>query len=133
MSSTIFHLRNVTVLIGLLVAGVGVVYFATEFMDRISPWGRLVSLVLLAVVFTALGRHYEAHEPREPARRGGWRWLRVPAALYVLGLLAAFVAVIVFLGLEGVDRLVKAGVAVAVGLLLVVYGARRFDPAADEA
>lgn len=135
MTRTVFHVRNVLVTIGILVAGVGIVYFATEFIDRISPWGRLASLVLLAVMCTALGRHFEtSSEEAALVDRDGWRWLRVPTALYLLGLVAAFAAVIVFMGLDDVDRLLKAAVAIAVGLAIVVLGARRFDePPAEDA
>lgn len=129
MTRTVFHLRNVLVLTGIVVAGVGIIYFASEFIDRLSPWTRVASLVLLAVMCTSLGRHFETRgEGTELVDRRGWRWLRVTTALYVLGLLSALSSVIAFLGLDDVDRLVKAAVAIAVGLGIVVFGARRFDP-----
>ncbi|PSG96783.1 hypothetical protein BRD56_08345 [Thermoplasmatales archaeon SW_10_69_26] len=133
MTRTVFHMRNVLVTIGILTAGIGIVYFAAEFIDQISPWSRMASLALLAVMCTALGRHFEAEEAdSELVDREGWRWLRVPTALYVLGLVAALGAIIVFLGLEDLSRLVKAAIAIALGLGIVVVGARRFDePSAD--
>lgn len=128
MTRTVFHFRNVLVLTGIIVAGVGILYFAAEFVDRLSPWTRVASLVLLAVMCTAMGRHFETQETgTQLVDREGWRWLRVTTALYLLGLLSALSSVVVFLGLEGVDRLVKAAVAIAVGLGIVVFGARRFD------
>lgn len=128
MTRTVFHLRNVLVLTGILVAGIGIVYFAAEFVEQISPWTRVASLVLLGIMCTALGRHFETEdEGSQLVEREGWRWLRVTTALYLLGLVSAFAAVISFLSLDEVNRLVKAGVAIAVGLAIVVFGARRFD------
>lgn len=134
MTRTVFHLRNVLVLIGILVAGIGIVFFATEFIDRISEWGRLASLVLLAVMCTALARHFEHEEAgSQLVARRGWRWLRVTTALYLLGLTAALAAVIVFMGIEAIDRLIRVAIAIVLGLAIVVFGARRAEaPPAEE-
>lgn len=134
MTRTIFHLRNVLVVIGILVAGIGIVFFATEFIDRISPWGRLASLVLLAVLCTSMARHFEQEETDASlVDREGWRWLRVTTALYVLGLVAALASVIVFMGIDELGRLTRVAVAIALGLAIVVLGARYVDHGAEQA
>lgn len=125
----LFHIRNVVVLLGLVVTAVALVYLATEMLDRISQWGRVLSLVLLTVMLLALGRHFEAERDGAPViERPGWHWLRVTTAFYVLGLLAALTAVIVFLGVDDLDPLVKTLVALAVGIGLLVGAAKRLGP-----
>lgn len=124
----LFNLRNTLILLGLILSGVGIIYFATEFIDRLSDWGRVASLGLLATIFVALGRHFETlPEGGELLERKGWHWLRLPTVLYVLGLLAGLTGVIVFLGIDEVDRLVKAAVAILGGLLLILWAAKRYE------
>ena len=122
------HTRNVLVLMGIIVTVFGLVYFATEFIDVISDWGRVASFVLLAVVFVSLGMHFgQAGDPTELVDRGGWRWLRVTNALYILGAVCAGGGVIAFFAVEGVDRLVKVLVTIGLGLGLILVAARRVD------
>jgi len=124
----------VLVLTGIIISGIGIIYFASEFIDRLSPWTRVISLVLLGVLCTSLGRHSETTgEGANLVDREGWPWLRVTTALYLLGVLSVFASMVVFLGLNDVDRLVKAAVAIAAGLAIVVFGAQRLDPPEDEA
>lgn len=122
-----FH--NVLVLLGVVVTTVGLIYFAVEFMDVISDWGRVLSLVLLGVLFVALGVHYEqGGDATEVVEHSGWRWLRVTNALYVLGAVATFGAVIAFLAIDELDRIWKVLGTLALGLALILVAARRFGP-----
>lgn len=123
------HTRNVLVLVGILITAAGIIYFATEFIDRISEWGRLLAMVLLAVFFVALGVHFEQQgEGDELSARHGWRWLRVGSALFILGIVSAFVAAIVFLSMDEVDRVFKVLATIVVGLGLILFAARRVGP-----
>ncbi len=123
---TVFHLRNVYVLLGILVTSIGIVYFALEFVERLSEWGRVAGLALLGVMFVALGRHVEAGgEASEIVDARGWRWLRVTTALYVLGIVAAFATVITFLSIDELDPLWKLAATLVAGLGLIAWAARR--------
>lgn len=123
------HTRNVLILVGILITSAGIIYFATEFIDRISEWGRLASMVLLAVFFVSLGIHFEQQgEGGEVSARHAWRWLRVGSALFILGIVSAFIAAIVFLSMDDIDRVFKVLVTIAVGLGLILFAARRFGP-----
>jgi uncharacterized membrane protein YkvI len=127
--SGVFHMRNVTILLGVVITAVAVLYLATEFLERISQWGRVLSLVLLTVMLTSLGRHFEgAGEENELVDRSGWRWLRVTTAFYALGILSALTAVVVFLGIDDLDPVIKALVALAIGVGLILAAARKFGP-----
>lgn len=129
MSGSPFNLRNVLILLGIIISGIGIVYFATTFIDRLSDWGRVLSLLLLTVIFVALGRHFEeGPDAGLLVERRGWRWLRIPTALYLLGLLATLTGILVFLGIEDLDPVFKALGAVAIGLGLILWAARRFAP-----
>lgn len=125
----IFHMRNVVILLGVIVTAVGVVYLATELLDRISEWGRVASLILLTVMLVALGRHFETSaDDTGVVDRAGWRWLRVTTAFYVLGLLASLTAVVVFLGIDDIEPVIKALVVLTVGIGLLLGAARRLKP-----
>lgn len=126
MTSSGFTFRNMLILIGIVVASIGIIYFATVFIDRISEWGRLASTVLLVIVFVSLGLHFEAAEDAPHDLRSGWEWLRITTALYVLGLLSALVAVVVFLGMEQVDRVIKVLATILVGLGLILVAGKRY-------
>lgn len=125
---TVFNLRNVLLLAGVLVASIGTIYFATEISNRVSEWGRVVSLLLLSVVYGALGHHFET-----TGRSGvvldkkGWRWLRVTSVLYLLGILAAGASIVVFLGIDAIDRLLRAAIVIVFGLGLILFAASRFE------
>lgn len=122
------NLRNVLTLLGIVVTTLGIVFFAMEFVDVISEWGRVASLVLLGVMFVALGVHFEqTAQGAAVASHTGWRWLKVNNALYVLAAIAAFAAVIAFFAIEDLDRLWKVGVTIALGLGLILVAAWRLD------
>lgn len=126
MSSVNF--RNVLVLLGIIVTVFGLVFFAVEFLDVISEWGRVGSFVLLGVVFIALGMHFEqVGDATEVVERGGWRWLRVTNALYILGAVCAGGSVIAFFAVDSIDRLVKVLVTLALGLGLILVASWRFQ------
>ena len=127
-AKTVFHLRNTLLLLGVVITITGLIYFATQFIDRLSEWGRFLAVALMAVVFVSLGRHFEAGaESTELVGARGWRWLRVTTVLYVLGLVATFTAVILFFAIDSLDRLIKAGVAVVGGLVVILLTARHFE------
>lgn len=122
---TAVSVRNVLVLLGIVVTVFGLAYFATEFIDVISDWGRVAAFVLLAVVFIALGMHFaQVGDATELLDRSGWRWLRVTNALYVLGAVCAAGSVIAFFAVDGVDRLVKVLVTIGLGIGLILVAAR---------
>lgn len=126
MTESHVNLRNVLVLLGIILTTAGLIYFATEFVDLISEWGRFVSLGLLTVVFVALGVHFD-HTPdaTELVGRRGWRWLKVTNALYVLGAIGALSTVIAFFTIDDLDRIWKVLGAIAGGLALIMAAARR--------
>ncbi len=125
---TVFHMRTLLLLIGVFVATIGTVYFATEIRTRISDAGRVVALLLLAFVYGGLGLHFESQGSTGPAvDKLGWRWLRPTTLLYLLALLATVTSLFVFLSIDAIDRLVKAAVAILTGLGLIVYGALRLQ------
>lgn len=126
MTESGFNFRNMLILIGIIITAVGIIYFATVFIDRISDWGRLASTVLLVVVFVSLGLHFETGPEGRRGHGEGWTWLRVTTALYVLGLLSALVAVVVFLTMDAIDRVVKVLVTILFGLALILVAAKRF-------
>lgn len=121
------NLRNVLVLLGIVITTAGLVYFATEFVDLISDWGRVVALVLLAVVFVALGVHFEQSGAAAVTAHTGWRWLKVNNALYVLAAVASFAAVVSFFVIDELDRIWKVAASIALGLGLIVVAAWRME------
>ncbi len=125
---TVFNLRNVLLLIGVIVASIGTIYFATEISDRVSDWGRVVSLLLLSVVYGSLGHHFEVTgQWGLLVDKKGWRWLRITSVLYLLGILAAATSIFVFLGIDAIDRLVRAAIVIVAGLALILLAASRFQ------
>ncbi len=132
---SVFDVRNVLLLVGVLVATIGTVYFATEIRTRVSDGGRVLALVLLGVMYASLGHHFERQGSLGVAvDKRGWRWLRVTTMLYMLGVLAAVAALFVFLSIDAVDRLLKAGVAIGLGLALILVAAWHMssDPPPEE-
>ena len=122
------NLRNVLVLLGIVITTLGLGYFATEFVDVISDWGRVASLALLTVLFVALGAHFEqSGVDTAVVPHSGWRWLKVNNALYVLGAVAAFSAVIAFFVVDDLDRIWKVAVTIALGLGLILFAAQRLE------
>lgn len=122
-----FHLRNVILFLGVIITTVGLIYFATAFSDLISDWGRVASLILLTVIYVSLGLHFAQNVDDALIDRPGWKWVRVATALYILGLVAAFSAVISFLVIDDLSRIVKVFVTILFGLFLIVYAASRFQ------
>lgn len=128
MHAPAVNLRNVLTLVGIVVTTAGLVFFATEFVDVISDWGRVASLALLTVLFVSLGVHFEqTAEGAAVASHSGWRWLKVNNALYLLGAFAAFATVIAFFAIQELDRLWKVVVTIALGLGLILAAARRLE------
>lgn len=128
--SGVFHFRNITILLGVIITAVALIYLATEFLEQISQWGRVLSLVLLTSMLVSLGRHFEeAGEETALLDTSGFRWLRVTTAFYILGLLAALTAVIVFLTLDDLDPIVKVLATLVVGVGLILVAARRYGSA----
>lgn len=118
------NLRNVLILLGLVLTTMGVFYFAMEFFDVISTWGRVLDLALFAVLFIALGVHFDQQGEDGLVGHRGWRWLRVTNALYILGAIATFGTVIAFFATD-LDRIWKVLVTIVVGLGLIL-GAAQF-------
>ena len=121
------NVRNVLVLLGIIITTAGLIYFATEFVDLISDWGRFLSLGLLTVVFVSLGLHFDEQGAAELIGHTGWRWLKVTNALYVLGAIGALATTIAFFAIDDLDRLWKVLGAILGGLLLILFAARRIQ------
>ena len=127
MSEETVNLRNVLVLLGIIITTAGLVYFATEFVDLVSEWGRFASLALLTVIFVSLGVHFDGQpEQTELVGRHGWRWLKVTNALYMLGAIGALSTVIAFFVIDDLDRIWKVLGAILGGLALILFAAQRF-------
>lgn len=121
-----FNIRNTVVLMGVIVTTIGVVYFATEFADIISEWGRVLDFALLTVVYVSLGLHFAHLETgTELVHARGWKWLRTTTAFYILGLIGAGATVIAFLNVDAVDRALKLLIVVALGMGLILVAAQR--------
>lgn len=126
-----FNIRNTIVLLGVIVTTIGVIYFATEFADVISEWGRVLDFLLLTVVYISLGLHFSAMETgTELVHARGWRWLRTTTAFYILGLVGGGATVIAFLNVDAVDRALKLLIVVSLGMALILVAAQRFGPRA---
>jgi len=123
------NLRNVLVLLGIIITTAGMIYFAFEFVDLISEWGRFVSLALLTTVFVSLGAHFNQDaDASELLAARGWRWLKVTNALFVLGAIGALSTVIAFFAIDDLDRIWKVLAAILGGLGLILVAARRLNP-----
>lgn len=121
------NVRNVLVLLGIIVTTAGLIYFATEFVDLISDWGRFLSLGLLTTLFVALGVHFDrSPEASELIGHEGWRWLKVTNALYVLGAIGALSTTIAFFAIDELDRIWKVLGAIFGGLALILAASRRW-------
>lgn len=116
--------HNVLVLLGIIVTVVGIVYFATEFIDRLSNWGKLAILALLTGAFIALGAGFEDASGGRLFSSPRLRWARLPTALYLIGAVGGLVTVIFFVGMDEVDKRVKILGTIAVGLSLIFLAAR---------
>lgn len=125
---TAVNMRNVLVLLGIILTAGGVIYFATEFGVELSAWGRVLDLFLLGVVFVSLGYHFGSMgDPTELVERSGWRWLKVTNALYILGAVAAFAALIAFFAVPDLDAIWKVGITIGLGLGLILVAAWRWE------
>lgn len=121
------NLRNVLVLVGIIITTAGLIYFATEFIDLISEWGRFVSLGLLTVIFVSLGVHFEqSPAASEIVSTSGWRWLSLANSLYMLGAIGALSTIIAFFAIDDLDRIWKVLGAIFGGLALILAAASRW-------
>lgn len=126
--------RNVLVLLGIVMSIIGLAYFAIEFFADLSDWGRVLSFLLLGVMYVALGVHFgQSGDPTEVVERSGWRWLRVTNALYILGAICSGGSVIAFFAVDEIPRVVKLAIALGLGLALILYAARRRAPGIADA
>mgnify|MGYP000085347879 CR=1 FL=1 len=122
---TALNFRNVLVLLGIIVTSAGLIYFSVEFVDLISEWGRVLSLLLFGVLFVALGFYFDAQpESSELVATRGWRWLRVDNALYLLGAVTSFGSVIAFFAVDEIDRVWKVLIVIGLGLGLILAAGR---------
>lgn len=120
------HTRNVLVLLGIILTTGGIVYFGTEFGVELSDRGRVLDLLLLGVVFIALGAHFaHAGDPTELVERSGWRWLKVTNALYILGAVAVFAGLIAFFAVPDLAAIWKVAIAILLGLGLILVASSR--------
>ena len=131
--ASFFNFRNTLVLLGIVITTIGVIYFAFEFADVISDWGRVIDFLLLTVAYSAMGLHFASIETSpELMHARGWRWLRTTTAFYILGLVGGAATVISFLSVDGVDRALKLLVIVALGLGLILFAAQRIKPSSPK-
>ena len=124
-----FNIRNTIVLLGIVVTSIALIYFATEFADVISEWGRVLDFLLLAVIYISLGLHFAGMETgTELVHARGWKWLRTTTAFYILGLVAGGSTVVAFLSVDSIDRALKLLVVAVLGLGLILAAAQRWSP-----
>lgn len=119
-----FNFRNSLILMGIIITVIAIIYFATQFADVITEWGRVLDFLLLTVAYTALGLHFASLETSpELLHVRGWRWLRTTTAFFILGLVGGGATVIAFLNVDAVDRALKLLVVVSLGLALILFAA----------
>lgn len=120
------NLQGSLTFLGFAISVLAVLYFALEYMPRVSDWTRVAGLVLLAMMFGYLGvylRHSTVGAPFFEGPR--LRWLRPPVVMYLSAIVGAISAHIAFLGIEDIDRPLKILISLVVGIGLVVFVARR--------
>lgn len=112
--------------LGFAVSVLAVLYFAFEYIPRVSPWSQLGALVLIGLAFAFLGVYVRATVIGRPFFEGErLRWLRPAGVLYLLALISGVVAEIRFLTIDDVERPAKILVSLLVGIGIIVAVARR--------
>lgn len=112
--------------LGFAISTLAVLYFAFEYIPRVSPWTQLAALVLLALFFAFMGAFLASTAIGEPffaAPR--LRWLRAPNVLYLLALVAGIVAEFRFLTIDDLGRPLKILISLVLGIGLIVAVAQR--------
>lgn len=123
-------LQGALTFLGFAISVLAVLYFAIEYIPRVSPWSQVATLILVGLAFAFLGTYLKSTVVGEPFFGGErLRWLRAPVVLYLLAVLSGIVAELVFLGIDDVAKPVKILASLAIGIGLIVVVARR-KPAA---
>jgi cytosine/uracil/thiamine/allantoin permease len=115
--------------LGFVISVLAVLYFALEYMPRVSDWTRILALILLALMFGFLGAYLRQTSLGEPFFDGPrLRWLRPPVVMYLSAILSGVAAELAFLNVEDLSRPVKILVSLVVGIGLIVAVSRRQRP-----
>lgn len=131
--------RGALTFLGFAISLLSVLYFALEYIVRVSEWSQLAALILLALFFAFLGGYLERTLLREPFFQGPrLRWLRPAIVLYLLAVVSGIAAEFRFLGIDDVTTPVKvlASLVLGVGLIAAVAtrrGPSRLPPAGPRA
>lgn len=116
--------------LGFIISVLAVLYFAIEYIPRVSDWTRVFALVLLAMMFGFVGAYLRQTTIGGPFFSGPrLRWLRPPVVMYLSAIVSAISAQIAFLGIDDLSQPLKILISLVVGIGLVVAVARRRDPA----
>lgn len=118
-------LRGALTFLGFAIGVLAVIFFASEYVFRVSDWSKLVALSSLALSFSFLGVYVQGTIVGVPFFQGPrLGWLRPSVVLYLLALLAGIAAETVFLGIEAVPRPAKILVSLLVGIGIILWAAR---------
>jgi hypothetical protein len=114
-------LQGALTFLGFSISVLAVLYFALEYIPRVSPWSQVAALILLALAFAFLGVYLRGTEVGEPFFHGPrLRWLRPPVVLYLMAIFSGIVAEIRFLSIGDVPVPAKILVSLAIGIGLIV-------------
>lgn len=119
-------LQGALTFLGFAISILAIGYFAGSYIPDISPWSQLASLALLSLAFAYLGVFLKETTIGQPFFEGPrLRWLRPPVVLYLLALIGAIWAEIVFFGIDDMPRALKILISLILGIGLIVVVARR--------
>lgn len=124
-------LQGALTFLGFAISILAIGYFAGAYIPDISPWSQLGSLALLSLAFAYLGVFLKETTIGQPFFEGPrLRWLRPPVVMYLLALIGAIWAEIVFFGIDDLARPLKILISLVIGIGLIVVVARRRGPRA---
>ena len=119
-------LQGALTFLGFAISILAIGYFAGSYIPDISPWSQLASLALLSLSFAYLGAFLKETTIGQPFFDGPrLRWLRPPVVLYLLALIGAIWAEIVFFGIDDIPRPLKILISLLIGIGMIVVVARR--------
>lgn len=124
-------LQGALTFLGFAISILAIGYFAGTYIPDISPWSQLASLALLSLAFAYLGVFLKETTIGQPFFEGPrLRWLRPPVVMYLLALIGAIWAEIVFFNIDDLPRPLKILISLVIGIGLIVVVARRRGPRA---
>lgn len=118
-------LQGALTFVGFAVCVLAVMYFAIEYIPRVSEWTQLAALVLMSLAFAFTAVYLKATTIGEPFFGEHLRWLSPPNVLVLLAIVSAVVAEMVFLSIDSIAKPVKILVSLLVGVGIIAAVARR--------